>query len=63
MQKHLILNRYFYIYFKNFKNIKQQITINIFILVKDSNNSKLLYKNKSNILINIIDIIDIDLNF
>jgi len=63
LQKHLILNRYFYIYFKNFKNIKQQITINIFILVKDSNNSKLLYKNKSNILINIIDIIDIDLNF
>ncbi len=33
------------------------------MLAKNSNNSKLLYKDKSNILINIVNIIDIDLNF
>ncbi len=32
------------------------------MLAKNSNNSKLLYKNKSNILINIVDIINVDLN-
>ena len=63
MQKHLTLNRYFYIYFKNLKNIKQQTTINIFIFVKNLNNSKFLYKDKSNILISIVNIINIDLNF
>jgi len=32
------------------------------MLVKNSNNSKLLYKDESNILINIVDIISVDLN-
>jgi len=63
LQEYLTLNKYFYIYFKNLKSVKQQTTINIFIFARNSNNSKFLYKNKSNILINIVDIIDIDLNF
>ncbi len=33
------------------------------MFIKDSNNSKLLYKDELNMLINIVNIINVDLNF
>jgi len=50
-------------YFKNLRSLKQQATIDVFIFAKDLNNNKLLYKDKLNILINIVNIISVDLNF
>jgi len=63
LRKHLTLNRHLYICFKNLKSAKQQTTINVFMFVKNLNNNKFLYKDESNTLINIVDIINVDLNF